>query len=456
MWGTGLRRKFFFISLLVLLITAFSVAGVLLTYFRTERLAFLDEQIRQSATSIVESKLSELKTYDDDDADDMISEELGPNRLGKFFVVRRDGEVLFETQNVSLLDFKIPQSPQWVTVQTDTHFIRALNLKLPRFQGRTLQVGAIVDRNFISLTYISNRTYIAIFVILAVILAFTWFLSSYLFSPIRRLSIYLNQATKALEDNTELPLLPEPFTKSAWTKPTSRDEFRYLTQALGEMVEQINISRKFMKSWTFQMAHELKTPLTVVNRDFEVIVEKYAVDARAAREVQANIDKISQTVSSFLDWAELTSQKIPGNLYVVNIEDIFVSVANNLQKIYGPRIELSKGAGFQVLSNPLHLEQLLTNTLSNALKYSEGPVRVYLGEEELRIQDSGPGIPKEILARMGSPFNKNTSAKKGIGLGLAWIKTICDLYGWPYEFQTSEGTLLKIKFPPVIAEKESL
>lgn len=204
------------------------------------------------------------------------------------------------------------------------------------------------------------------------------------------------------------------------------------------------------------MAHELKTPLTIVNRDFEVIAESYRVEKKSVEEVQANIDKISQTVSSFLDWAELTSQKIPGSLYVVNMEDVLTPIVNNLQKLYGPRIQIQAQENFQVLSNPLHLEQLLTNALSNALKYSEAAVTLNYAKSEISIADKGAGIPPEVLARIGSPFNKSAHTKKSIGLGLAWIKTICDLYGWNFEFTTTDGTLLKIKFPPVVAESGSL
>jgi two-component system sensor histidine kinase QseC len=433
------------------LITAFSVAGILLTYFRTERLAFLDDQIRQSATSIVESKLSELKSYNDEEADDMISDELGPDRIGKFFVVRRDGEVLFETDNVALLDIKIPQDRQWVTVQTEDHFIRALNLKLPRFQSRTLQVGVIVDKSFISLTYVNTRTYATILIILVVILIFTWFLSSYLFAPIRRLSQYLDSATKALEINAEIPVPPARLNREGRLFGLSpRDEFRQLVRVLEEMVEKINISRKFMKSWTFQMAHELKTPLTIVNRDFEVISEKYNVEEKSVKEVQANIDKISLTVSSFLDWAELNSQKLPGSLYVVNLEEVLTPILNNLRKIYDDRVEVLPSKSFQVLSNPLHLDQLLTNVLSNSLKYSEGKVFVQFADSEMAIVDQGTGIPAEVLGKMGSPFNKSATGKKGIGLGLAWIKTICELYGWQYEFKINGGTEFRVKFPAVI------
>ncbi len=153
--------------------------------------------------------MSELKTYDDEEAEQIISEELGPDSLGKFFIVRnREGEILFQTQNVELLEIDIPLDSKWVTLMTPKHFIRVLNLRLPRYPNRTLQVGAIVDVSFISLTYVNNRTLGAISGILLVILVLTWFLSAYLFSPIRTLAAYLNQVTKALEINEEVPHLP--------------------------------------------------------------------------------------------------------------------------------------------------------------------------------------------------------------------------------------------------------
>ncbi|MEN0057733.1 MAG: hypothetical protein AAGB31_02770, partial [Bdellovibrio sp.] len=369
-----MRRKFFAISLLALVISTLSVAGILLTYFRAERLSFIDDQIRQTATSIIESKLSELKTYEDEEAEQIISEELGPDRLGKFFIVRtRDGQILFETQNVDLLEIEIPQDPKWITLTTERHFIRALNLKLPRFPTRTLQVGVIVDANFMSLAYVNNRTLAAISVILIVTLILTWFLSAYLFSPIRRVAHYMNQVNRSLEMNEELPSLPRALYSKRDEESTldRRDEFRHLTQVLHDMVEKINVSRRFMKSWTFQMAHELKTPLTIVNRDFEIISEKYSVDTKAVHEVQDNIHKLSQTISSFLDWADLTGQKNPVNLHVVHMESILVPIINNFQRLYGDRVNILASSDFRIVCNPLHLEQLLNNVLGNALKYSE-------------------------------------------------------------------------------------
>lgn len=454
MWVIGLRRKYFIISFLVLIVTTLSVAGVLLTYFRQERLVFLDNQIRQSATSIIESKLSELKTYDDEEADEIISEELGPNRLGKFFIVRsKNGDVLFETQNISLLELDIPQDPQWLTIQTPKHFIRVLNLKLPRFQTRTLQVGIVVDASFISLTHLNDRTLAAIAVILLVVLSLTWLLSAYLFSPIRKLSTHLHLITKSLENNTQLPSFPARHeSRDRRWGMEKHDEFYGLVNAINGMVEKINTNKKFMKSWTFQMAHELKTPLTILNRDFEIIAETYKVDKAAVKDVEKNVEKISQTITSFLDWAQLTSLRSPGQLYVTNLQENLEPILMDLKKIYGDRLRIGQQENFQILANPLHLEQLLSNIISNALKYSEEDIQVSYASGTLTVQDKGPGIPSEVLEKMGSPFNKglqNSISKKGIGLGLAWIKTICDLYGWSYRFENVSGTTVSIVFPPL-------
>ncbi len=450
-----MRRKFFLISLLVLLASTLSVSAVLLTYFKSERLSLLDEQIRQSATSVVDSKFSHFRTYDEEEAEQLISDELGPRRLGKFFVIRNSaGDILFQTQNISLLEIEVPKEPQWVSLQVSNYFVRVLNLKLPRVPNRTLQVGAIVDEKFLSLTYVTQRTWIAISCIFVIILIFTWFLSANLFSPIRSLSTYLKKINKNLENHDEIPSLPPALLQYNFKSALNgSDEFASMMKNLVDMVDRINVTRKFMRSWSFQMAHELKTPLTILNRDFETVSEKFNVDRNSILEIQKNINKISETVSSFLDWAELTSRKNPGNLYVISIGDILTSVSSGLMKIYGARIKIISGnQDFQVMCNPLHLEQLIVNILQNALKYSTDDVEVEIGKYWLLIKDKGPGIPRDVLSRIGSPFNKSFSTwseQKGVGLGLAWVKTICELYQWKFEIQDSDGTHFLISFMPL-------
>ncbi|MNT94166.1 Sporulation kinase A [compost metagenome] len=89
----------------------------------------------------------------------------------------------------------------------------------------------------------------------------------------------------------------------------------------------------------------------------------------------------------------------------------------------------------------------------NALKYSTGTVRLSFTNQQVSITDEGSGIPQDVLDRVGSPFNKGPSTslgETGSGLGLAWVKTIVDLYSWKMKIDsTSQGTRIEIYFPGI-------
>lgn len=447
-----MRRKFFLISFLVIFTSTASIGVILLYYFRSERLSYVDDQIRQTATAIIDSKLLDLKTYDYAKADEIISDELGPDSVDKFFIVRdqEKGQILFQTQNIELLEVDISRKPQWVTLNLPKHFIRWVNLDLPRVPNRTMQVGVIADAKSMSLIYVSKTTWMMVAVILSLMLVLTWGLSSYLFSSIHSLAVYINSVTKSFEANSDLPSMPKALEVEVSPNPHS-DEFVNLLAVLKSMVEKINVNRKFMKTWSFQMAHELKTPLTILNRDFELLSQKYDVAKETKNEIQGNIDKISETISGFLGWAETVSSRQVDNLYAVHIDRVWRQEELNFEKVYAGRVRRLPSKDFLVLCNPLHLEQVIRNLVGNALKYSEGPVEVRFSDLQFVVKDSGPGIPAEVLARIGAPFNKGLGSGDvgGVGLGLAWVKTICDIYNWELVWQNSQGTEVTIRFKAV-------
>ena len=447
-----MRRKFFLISFLVVFTSTASIGAILLYYFRSERLSSVDDQIRQTATAIVDTKLLDLKTYHYAQADDIISDELGPDSVDKFFIVRNQltGEILFQTQNIERLGVEIDRKPQWVTLKLPKYFVRAVNLDLPRVPNRTMQVGVIVDAKSMSLVYVSKTTCFMVAGILVLILLLTWFLSSYLFSSINSLAVYINSVTKSFEANSDLPALPKSLQVETSRSPHG-DEFFNLLAVLKSMVEKINVNRKFMKTWSFQMAHELKTPLTILNRDFELLTQKYDVGAETKKEIHNNIDKISETISGFLGWAETVSTRQVDNLYAVHFGRVWRQEELNFEKVFSGRVRLRAGQNFLVLCNPLHLEQVIRNLVGNALKYSAGVVEVEFANFEFVVKDAGPGISDEVLSRLGAPFNKGLGSDVvgGVGLGLAWVKTICDIYNWEVSWDNSSGTEVRVRFKPV-------
>lgn len=453
MWGTGLRHKFFLFCFVAILVSTLSVSAIQIYYFRNERIQFLDSQIRQTAISIVNSDLTALKTYDYELADSIISDELGPERVGKFFIIRDDkDEILFETQNIEMLKISVPRDQRWVTITTDTWLIRAVNLQLPRVSTRTMQVGIITDASFAKWTPFSARSALLIVLILSMVLLLTWLLSAYLFSPIKSLAKYVSKIIAALETNQALPPLPEEFNfqrRALFGRES--DEFRSLVRVLATLTERINLNSKLTKSWTFQMAHELKTPLTIIKQDLESLEQSSTASANLLQSMESNLQKVSATISNFLNWAELANQPTANNLHVVNIETLIQQLSPGWEKLYPQRLVLGTRQDFKVVANPAHLDQMINNLVINALKYTIKKVEVRYGQNQLVIQDQGNGLPQKVLDRLGSPFNKDETQKaseRGSGLGLAWCVTIAEIYQWKLDIRSSEnGTEVQINFP---------
>lgn len=451
MWGTGLRLKFFLLSLLTLVFTSLCITFLLAYFYQSERLAFIDDQVRETATAIVDSELSDLKTYDYQIANALISEELGPDRVGKFFIVRNSkDEILFQTDNVSLLDVAIPRSPQWVTIEQDGRLLRVLNLSLPKFPNRTLQVGAITDSNFIFWSTLTQRSVVLISLIVGIVLVMTWFLSAQLFSPVRDLEGFLHEASAMLESKKDIPEIPHRLLSPPIKYLRRRDEFKSLVEGISQLVGRVNMNNKFTKSWTFQMVHEIKTPLTLLNRELERLQEKYHWEASENHEVQRQLNRVSRTITNFLDWADLANAEKPQNLHVLKTQAVVREVCSSIQRAYPDRLNLDLQADFQVMCNPLHLEQVIENLTVNALRYTNGPVKVILKQNQFIVQDQGDGVPAEVIERLGTPFNRGphrSGQEKGSGLGLAWVFSVATLYGWKFTLINDQGTRARIEFP---------
>ncbi|MNK01125.1 Sensor kinase CusS [compost metagenome] len=445
-------------ALMILLLTTVSITWILAYYYASERQTFFDDQIRQTATAIIDSRLSDLKTYDYELADSIISEELGPDRIGKFFIIRNSkNEILFQTDNIDLLETQIPRSPRWITINEDKRLIRVANLDLPRFGGRTLQVGIITDSSFVFWSTLNSRTLFLIGVLLVVVLVMTWVLSASLFSPVKSVAMYVNDATRALEKNKDIPELTRDLKKYLFGRFVRKeDEFKRLLNGISSLAQQVNLNSKFTKSWTFQMVHELKTPLTILNRDLEVLGERYPVTADERQALAGNLEKVSGTITNFLDWAELANTATSRNLHVVRMSGIMEDLAEGWRKLDDGRLQLKQLADFQVMCDPFHLQQLLSNLVVNALKYSQEAVEVEVGDHRVVVRDHGFGLPREVMERFGSPFNKgpkNPSALPGSGLGLAWVKSITERYSWQLMVNSDEnGSEFIISFPPLKAD----
>jgi two-component system phosphate regulon sensor histidine kinase PhoR len=173
-------------------------------------------------------------------------------------------------------------------------------------------------------------------------------------------------------------------------------------------------------------------------------------------------DELLALIDDLLNLARLKDIQYPSNREMVSVE----AVLNNVLALHAPEAE-GKGLKLTVethpcapiSADPTHIQQLWTNLISNAIKYTPkgGRVTVRLfsdgGTIVGQVQDTGIGIAKEDLPRLFEEFFRTEQAKafaqRGTGLGLSIVKQIVQQYGGDIaiESELGRGTQFAFRLP---------
>lgn len=429
-------------------------------FLKQERLDLIDQQMREAAAALMDSEIIGLRKVELNKVEDLLSEELGESRIGKFFIIRNNkNEILYESSSAKLLPLAdIPKSPQWISMQGKGQFVRILNLQLPRIPDRTLQVGIVLDDEIYSPSFFSrsNLTFFAFILLIGLSLA--WLLASNLVKPITRLSEFVGGIAQNKEDRLELPPLPADLRKYFEQDKSSKDELTLLLASFEKLIARVNKGYQLSRFWSYQMAHELKTPLTIIESIATEAVKENKLEQHTSQTIMTEVFKASETITSFLNWAEAEGNSSQGRLHVVKMSRVLSNIQNRLTHHFGDRITYAINEDFTLMTNLEQLEQLISNLILNACNYSpeSSPVQVIAESRKLLIIDQGSGIPESVQKRLGEPFNKGESSKKGSGLGLAFAESICRLYNWYFRIAKSDssGTRIEIEFPELSKNAE--
>ena len=187
------------------------------------------------------------------------------------------------------------------------------------------------------------------------------------------------------------------------------------------------------------LAHEIRNPLGVIKGSAEMLSQKLGKSDPLATELSGYIfsetNRLSGLVTRFLDFArplhaELTPQDITPVLdrALTDVQTLWKGAAVQVEKDYAPDLPL-------VALDESLCEQAFVNLVKNAydaMNPSGGRLRMrvmkaHAGERkgvEVRIEDSGPGIPRELREQIFNPFV--TTKKDGVGLGLSIVSKIID------------------------------
>lgn len=198
------------------------------------------------------------------------------------------------------------------------------------------------------------------------------------------------------------------------------------------------------KDLAVNISHELRTPLTAIKGFTETLLDEAGQGSQEyLKIIHRHTERLIAMVNDLLTLSEM-EEKPRLSLEDVNLQDLITGVL----AIYEPRIKAKgldlnlKCQAVTVKADPFRFEQLITNLIDNALKYTEkGEISISVEIRDnlavISVKDSGVGIPHEHLSRIFERFyvvDKSRSRNMGgTGLGLAIAKHIAVLHGGTIE-----------------------
>ena len=238
-------------------------------------------------------------------------------------------------------------------------------------------------------------------------------------------------------------------------------EFTRLSHSFNRMLERLNNAFAAQRQFTGNAAHELRTPLALMQAQLELFSDEHPdvlpETAEFLKLLREQTERLTQMTKTLLEMSNLQAVGRNENIQLEPmIEEIFTDLAP-LAEQSGITLERD-GEGIMTGSDTL-IYRMLFNLTENAIKYNRqnGSVRVSVSQKDkallIRVADTGRGIPEEFQRSIFQPFFRVDKSRSrdygGVGLGLSLVWEIADLHGgsvW-VEKSSKSGTTIAVKFP---------
>lgn len=215
------------------------------------------------------------------------------------------------------------------------------------------------------------------------------------------------------------------------------------------------------------LAHELRNPLAPIQNSVSILRLSSAREPgrnRVLEIMERQVNVMVRLVDDLLEISRITRGKIELRLESVDLADVLTSAVDTCRSLleagrHAFQIELPAGP-LRFVGDPVRLEQVFSNLLNNAAKYTEPGGQITLkacrdqGSFAVAVSDSGRGIAPELLPRVFDLFmqveRSPDRARGGLGIGLTLVRTLVEMHGGTVVAQSAglgQGSTFVVRLP---------
>lgn len=240
-------------------------------------------------------------------------------------------------------------------------------------------------------------------------------------------------------------------------------ELNQLSVSYNKMLERLSEAFKLQRQFTANAAHELRTPLAVMQLQIDLYNSSKHPDNDTSAQQTINMiteqtERLSKMVRTLLDMSELQTIARDEEIAIAALVEEVLADLEPLAQEKGINL-IEKCDNVLLMGSDILIYRLVYNLVENAIKYnfSGGTVTVTAAQQNrqlhLTVEDTGNGIPEELKERIFEPFFRLDKSRSrelgGVGLGLALVREIVRVHNGSIlvKNNANSGTTFEVIFP---------